>query len=424
MLIIKDKTELQRFIKRLRKRSTSEPVIEENVKKILNEVRKAGDKALIKYTKLFDRHSLPLKIDTEEIKEKAKEVSKEVLDALKFAAQRIRKFHKRQLESSWQYKEGDITLGQIIRPLHRIGAYVPGGKASYPSTVLMNIIPAQVAGVTEIAVCVPTPQGEINPTVCAALELLDIKEVYRIGGAQAIGALAYGTETIKKVDKIVGPGNIYVATAKKLVFGEVDIDMIAGPSEIMIVADSSANPAFIASDMLSQAEHDEMASSILVTTSEKLAFEVKKEISKQLKNLPKAEIAKKSLKNFGAILLVKSLEEATEFVNEIAPEHLEIMTEHPDELLPMIKNAGAIFLGQWNTEPIGDYVAGPNHTLPTGGTARFFSPLGVYDFIKRSSIIKIGKNGFKKFAPYVEILATLEGLQAHANTVKIRKTTL
>jgi len=424
MLIIKDKTELQRFIKRLRKSSTSEPVIEENVKKILNEVRKAGDKALIKYTKLFDRHSLPLKIDTEEIKEKAKEVSKEVLDALKFASQRIRKFHKRQLESSWQYKEGDITLGQIIRPLHRIGAYVPGGKASYPSTVLMNIIPAQVAGVTEIAVCVPTPQGEINPTVCAALELLDIKEVYRIGGAQAIGALAYGTETITKVDKIVGPGNIYVATAKKLVFGEVDIDMIAGPSEIMIVADISANPAFIASDMLSQAEHDEMASSILVTTSEKLAFEVKKEISKQLKTLPKAEIAKKSLKNFGAILLVKSLEEATEVVNEIAPEHLEIMTEHPDELLPMIKNAGAIFLGQWNTEPIGDYVAGPNHTLPTGGTARFFSPLGVYDFIKRSSIIKIGKNGFKKFAPYVEILATLEGLQAHANTVKIRKTTL
>lgn len=423
MLIIKDKTELQRFIKRLRKRSTSEPVIEENVKKILNEVKKAGDKALIKYTKLFDRHSLPFKIEPEEIKEKAKEVSKEVLDALKFAAQRIRKFHERQLESSWQYKEGDIILGQIIRPLHRIGAYVPGGKASYPSTVLMNIIPAQVAGVAEIAVCVPTPQGEINPTVCAALELLDIKEVYRIGGAQAIGALAYGTETIKKVDKIVGPGNIYVATAKKLVFGEVDIDMIAGPSEIMIVADSSANPAFIASDMLSQAEHDEMASSILVTTSEKLADEVKKEISKQLKTLPKAEIAKKSLKNFGAILLVKSLKEATEIVNEIAPEHLEIMTENPDELLPMLKNAGAIFLGQWSTEPIGDYVAGPNHTLPTSGTARFFSPLGVYDFLKRSSLIKVGKEGFSRLSSYVDVLATLEGLQAHANTVKIRKTT-
>lgn len=424
MLIIKDKTEIQRFIKKLRKRSVSDPEIEDNVKKILNEVKKTGDKALIKYTKLFDKHSLPLKIEPEEIKEKANEVSKEVLDALKFANERIRKFHERQLENSWQYKEGDITLGQIIRPIHRIGAYVPGGKACYPSTVLMNIIPAQVAGVSEIAVCVPTPQGKINPIVCAALKLLDIKEVYRIGGAQAIGALAYGTETVQKVDKIVGPGNIYVATAKKLVFGEVDIDMIAGPSEIMIIADNSATPAFIASDMLSQAEHDEMASSILVTISEKLAFEVKKEISKQLKTLPKAEIAKKSLKNFGAIILVKSLEEATEVVNKIAPEHLEIITEHPDELLPMLKNAGAIFLGQWSTEPIGDYVAGPNHTLPTGGTARFFSPLGVYDFIKRSSIIKIGKNGFKKFAPYVEILATLEGLQAHANTVKIRKTTL
>ncbi|MDI1471750.1 MAG: histidinol dehydrogenase [Thermodesulfovibrio sp.] len=423
MLIIKDKTEIQRFIKRLCKRSTSEPEIEENVKKILNEVKKKGYKALIKYTKLFDRHGLPLKIEPEEIKEKAKEVSKGVLNALKFAAQRIRKFHERQIEKSWKYKEGDIVLGQIIRPLHRIGAYVPGGKASYPSTVLMNIIPAQVAGVSEIAVCVPTPRGEINPTVCAALELLDIKEVYRIGGAQAIGALAYGTETIKKVDKIVGPGNIYVATAKKLVFGEVDIDMIAGPSEIMIVADSSANPAFIASDMLSQAEHDEMASSILVTTSEKLAYEVKKEISKQLKTLPKAEIAKQSLKNFGAIVLVQSLEEATEVVNKIAPEHLEIMTENSEELLPMVKNAGAIFLGPWSTEPIGDYVAGPNHTLPTGGTARFFSPLGVYDFIKRSSLIKIGKKGFEEIAPYVERLATIEGLQAHANTVKIRKPT-
>jgi len=416
-------SEIEKFIKKLRQRSVSDPKIEESVKKILNEVALNGDKALIKYTKIFDKHTLPIKIKPEEIQTFAKKTSKKVVNTLKFAAKRIKKFHEKQLEKSWKYKEGDIVLGQIIRPLHRIGAYVPGGKASYPSTVLMNIIPAQVAGVREIAVCVPTPQGEINPTVCAALELLNIKEVYRIGGAQAIGALAYGTETIKKVDKIVGPGNIYVATAKKLVFGEVDIDMIAGPSEIMIVADSSANPAFIASDMLSQAEHDEMASSILVTTSEKLAYEVKKEISKQLKTLPKAEIAKKSLKNFGAIVLVKSLEEATEVVNKIAPEHLEIMTEKPEELLPLIENAGAIFLGPWSTEPIGDYVAGPNHTLPTGGTARFFSPLGVYDFIKRSSLIKIGKKGFEEISPYVEMLATLEGLQAHANTVKIRKAT-
>lgn len=419
MQIIKS-SELEKFIKKLRKRTTSDIKIEERVKKILNEVARKGDRALIKYTRAFDKHSLPIKVKPEEIEENAQKVPKEIFEALTFAAQRIKKFHEHQIEKSWQYKEGDIVLGQIIRPLQRIGAYVPGGKASYPSTVLMNIIPAQVAGVSEIAVCVPTPQGEINPVVCAALQLLNIKEVYRIGGAQAIGALAYGTETIKKVDKIVGPGNIYVATAKKLVFGEVDIDMIAGPSEIMIIADDSANPVFVASDMLSQAEHDEMASSILVTTSEKLALAVKKEIAKQIKSLPKAEIAKKSLKNFGAIVLVKSLKKATEVANAIAPEHLEVMTENPDKLVSQLKNAGAIFLGQWTPEPIGDYVAGPNHTLPTGGTARFFSPLGVYDFIKRSSLIKVGPRGFKKFASYVEMLATLEGLQAHANTVKVR----
>ncbi|GAQ94352.1 histidinol dehydrogenase [Thermodesulfovibrio aggregans] len=423
MLTIKDKTELQRFIKKLRKRSTSEPEIETNVKKILSEVKKRGDKALIKYTKLFDKHTLPLKIEPDEIKEKTKEVSKEIIDALRFAAERIRRFHERQLEKSWQYEEEDITLGQLIRPIERVGAYVPGGKASYPSTVLMNIIPAQVAGVREIAVSVPTPHGELNSTVCAALHLLGIKEVYRVGGAQAVAAMAYGTETIKKVDKIVGPGNIYVATAKKLVFGEVDIDMIAGPSEILIIADSSANPAFVAADMLSQAEHDEMACSILVTTSEKVALEVKKEIARQIKSLPKSEIAKKSLKNFGAIIVVKSLNEACDVANEIAPEHLEVMTEKPDNLLPLLKNAGAIFLGQWTPEPIGDYVAGPNHTLPTSGTARFFSPLGVYDFLKRSSLIKVGKEGFNRLASYVDVLATLEGLQAHANTVKIRKTT-
>lgn len=423
MLTIKDKTELQRFIKKLRKRSISEPEIETNVKKILSEVKKRRDKALIKYTKLFDKHSLPLKIEPDEIKEKTKEVSKEIIDALRFAAERIRRFHERQLEKSWQYEEEDITLGQLIRPIERVGAYVPGGKASYPSTVLMNIIPAQVAGVREIAVCVPTPHGELNSTVCAALHLLRIKEVYRVGGAQAVAAMAYGTETIKKVDKIVGPGNIYVATAKKLVFGEVDIDMIAGPSEILIIADSSANPAFVAADMLSQAEHDEMACSILVTTSEKVALEVKKEIARQIKSLPKSEIAKKSLKNFGAIIVVKSLNEACDVANEIAPEHLEVMTEKPDNLLPLLKNAGAIFLGQWTPEPIGDYVAGPNHTLPTSGTARFFSPLGVYDFLKRSSLIKVGKEGFNRLASYVDVLATLEGLQAHANTVKIRKTT-
>lgn len=423
MQIIKEKKIFESFIKKLQKRTFFEPHIESKVKKILDEVRKRGDKALIKYTKLFDKHNLPTKIEIEEIEKNAKNVSKNVLEVLNFAADRIRRFHEKQIEKSWQYQEGDITLGQIIRPLERVGAYVPGGKAAYPSTVLMNIIPAQVAGVREIVVCVPTPNGELNPVVCATLSILGIEEAYRVGGAQAIAAMAYGTETIKKVDKIVGPGNIYVATAKKLVFGTVDIDMIAGPSEILIIADDSANPAYVASDMLSQAEHDEMACSVLVTTSEKLANSVKKEITKQLKKLPKASIAKESLKNFGAIIVVKSLQEACDVANTIAPEHLEVMTENPETLLPLIKNAGAIFLGQWTPEPIGDYVAGPNHTLPTSGTARFFSPLGVYDFIKRSSLIKVDKKGFERLAPYVEVLATLEGLQAHANTVKIRNIT-
>ncbi|MCS7215383.1 MAG: histidinol dehydrogenase [Thermodesulfovibrio sp.] len=421
MHIIRDNKNFLNFFKKIRKRTTSNQEIEESVRKILDEVIKKGDKALIKYNELFDKHRLPIEITSNEIKENSKKVSKDVIDALSFAAERIRKFHEKQLEKSWQYKEGDITLGQIIRPLERVGAYVPGGKASYPSTVLMNIIPAQVAGVNEIAVCVPTPNGEINPVLCAALNILGIQEVYRVGGAQAIGAMAYGTETIRKVDKIVGPGNIYVAMAKKLVFGEVDIDMIAGPSEILIIADSSANPAFVAADMLSQAEHDEMACSILVTTSQDLAQAVKKEITKQLKRLPKASIAKESLKNFGAIIMVNSLEEACNIANTIAPEHLEVITKNPEELLPLLKNAGAIFLGQWTPEPIGDYVAGPNHTLPTSGTARFFSPLGVYDFIKRSSLIKVGQRGFKKLASYVDVLATVEGLQAHANTIRIRK---
>lgn len=423
MQVIKEKEKFFKFLKKIHKRTTANIKTEKAVRKILNDVLKRGDKALFKYNEIFDKHKLPLKISLDEIKENSRKVSEDVINALKFAAKRIRKFHLRQIEKSWQYKEGDITLGQIIRPLERVGAYVPGGKAVYPSTVLMNIIPAQVAGVKEIAVCVPTPNGEINPVLCAALNILDIKEVYRVGGAQAIAALAYGTETIKKVDKIIGPGNIYVAVAKKLVFGEVDIDMIAGPSEILIIADESANPAFVAADMLSQAEHDEMACSVLITTSEYLAQSVKKEITKQLKTLPKAFIAKESLKNFGAIIIVSSLEEACHIANTIAPEHLEVITKNPEELLPLLKNAGAIFLGQWTTEPIGDYVAGPNHTLPTSGTARFFSPLGVYDFIKKSSLIKVGEKGFKKLAPYVEILATLEGLQAHANTVKIRKIT-
>ncbi len=284
----------------------------------------------------------------------------------------------------------------------------------------MNIIPAQVAGVSEIALCVPTPKGETNPYVMAAIKLLGVKEVYRIGGAQAIGAMAYGTETIKKVDKIVGPGNIYVATAKRLVFGEVDIDMIAGPSEVLIIADAYANPVFAAADLLSQAEHDEIASAILITDSLVFAKKVSSEVASQLKKLKRKEIAIKSISKYGAIIIVKDIKGAAKISNDIAPEHLEIMTQKPEKLLTEIKNAGAIFLGSWSPEPMGDYSAGPNHTLPTGGTAKFSSPLGVYDFLKRSSLISFKKEGFMRLAKTVETIADTEGLEAHGNTVRVR----
>jgi histidinol dehydrogenase len=311
-------------------------------------------------------------------------------------------------------------LGLLIKPIERVGVYIPGGKAFYPSTVLMNVIPAQVAGVKEIALCVPLSGGKINPGIAAALKLLGLKEVYRIGGAQAIAAMAYGTRTIKRVDKIVGPGNIYVSIAKKLVFGDVDIDMIAGPSEILIIADRAANPSFIAADLLGQAEHDEMASSILITDSELLAKKVKNELGKQLKNLKRKNIAKKSVDKYGAIIITKNLKTAVDMANQIAPEHLEIMTRMPVSFLPKIKNAGAIFLGEWTPETIGDYAAGPNHTLPTCGTAKFSSPLGVYDFIKRSNLINFKKDGFINLARTVESFADTEGLEAHANTIRIR----
>jgi histidinol dehydrogenase len=285
----------------------------------------------------------------------------------------------------------------------------------------MNVIPAQVAGVKEIAICVPTPKGEINPYVMAAINLLGVKEVYRIGGAQAIGAMAYGTETIKKADKIVGPGNIYVAIAKKLVFGVVDIDMIAGPSEILIIADDSANPAFVAADLLGQAEHDEFASSLLITDSKGLADAVDEEVERKVDKLKRKEIIRKSLDNYGAIIIAKDINEAVGLSNSIAPEHLEIMTKNPMDVLPMIKNAGAIFLGEWTPEALGDYSAGPNHTLPTGGTARFSSPLGVYDFVKRSSLLYFTKDGFAELAETVKTVAVAEGLEAHGDTIRVRQ---
>ncbi|RJR17593.1 MAG: histidinol dehydrogenase [Nitrospiraceae bacterium] len=413
------------FIASLKKRASTsvyEDEIQKSVRKIVADVQKHGDSAVKKYTEKFDSLKLiRLSVSAKEIEAAARKTDDKFLKALKLSAARIRAFHERQKEKSWKFAKDGITLGQIIRPLERVGVYVPGGKAAYPSTVLMNVIPAQVAGVKEIALCVPTPDGRVNPYVAAAIKLLGVREVYRIGGAQAVAALAYGTRTINKVDKIVGPGNIFVAVAKKLVFGEAGIDMIAGPSEILIIADRTAEPSFIAADMLGQAEHDEMASSILITDSMIMAQAVEKELAVQLKKLKRKDIARKSLNKYGAIIITKNLDRAAEVANQIAPEHLEIMTRTPSKLLPMIRNAGAIFLGKWTPEPMGDYSAGPNHTLPTGGTARFSSPLGVYDFIKRTSLLDFSKAGFMGLADTVETFADVEGLEAHGNTVRIRR---
>jgi histidinol dehydrogenase len=422
MKILKNKEEVKRFILKLQRRVLEPPEdILRAVKSIVEDVRKNGDRALLKYTKRFDGISLktPL-IPEKRIKEAARNVEKDLLRALRIAEERIRRFHERQKERSWSYKDNGAVLGQIIRPIERVGVYVPGGRAAYPSTVLMNVIPAQVAGVKEIAIVTPTPQGILNPYVSAAIDMLGVREVYSIGGAQAIAALAFGTEGIKKVDKIVGPGNIYVALAKKLVFGVVDIDMIAGPSEVLVIADRFQRPDFIAADLLSQAEHDENASSVLITSSIKLAREVQEEMKRQLKLLKRKDIALRSIKRFGALIVTKDLVEAASIANMIAPEHLELMIEEPRSLLPHIKHAGAIFMGRWTPEPLGDYVAGPNHTLPTGGTARFSSPLGVYDFIKRSSLLEFTEKGFRKLAPLVETIAGVEGLDAHARTIRVR----
>jgi len=422
MKILKNKEEVKRFILKLQRRVLEPPEdILRAVKSIVEDVRKNGDRALLKYTKRFDGISLktPL-IPEKRIKEAARNVEKDLLRALRIAEERIRRFHERQKERSWSYKDNGAVLGQIIRPIERVGVYVPGGRAAYPSTVLMNVIPAQVAGVKEIAIVTPTPQGILNPYVSAAIDMLGVREVYSIGGAQAIAALAFGTEGIKKVDKIVGPGNIYVALAKKLVFGVVDIDMIAGPSEVLVIADRFQRPDFIAADLLSQAEHDENASSVLITSSIKLAREVQEEIKRQLKLLKRKDIALRSIKRFGALIVTKDLVEAASIANMIAPEHLELMIDEPRSLLPHIKHAGAIFMGRWTPEPLGDYVAGPNHTLPTGGTARFSSPLGVYDFIKRSSLLEFTEKGFRKLAPLVETIAGVEGLDAHARTIRVR----
>ncbi|NOY54323.1 MAG: histidinol dehydrogenase, partial [Deltaproteobacteria bacterium] len=354
--------------------------------------------------------------------EAAKGADTRTIEALEHAAGRIRRFHEKQRESTWSERDDDgVELGQIIRPLKRVGIYVPGGKASYPSSVLMNAVTAKVAGVSEIIMVTPTPNGEINPYVLAAARIAGVDRIFRIGGAQAVAALAYGTERIPQVDKIVGPGNIYVALAKKLVFGLVDIDMIAGPSEILVLADETADPGFIAADLLSQAEHDELAWPILVATSRSLIDAVEKAIEKQLEELPRREIARKSLDRFGSLIFVPNLEKGAEVANAIGPEHLEVMTAVPKEILGSLENAGAIFCGPFTPEPVGDYMAGPNHVLPTGGTSRFFSPLHVGDFYKRSSLLSFTEAGFRKIADDTIRLAELEGLPGHARSVRIRK---
>ena len=396
---------------------------DERVREILKDVKKKGDEAVLQLTHKYDRHSLPLeqiRVTSDEIKTAYTELNEEELNALREAAKRIRLFHERQKQNSWTYEDEGITLGQMVRPIELAGIYVPGGKASYPSSVLMNAIPAKVAGVERLIMCSPFPDGQTRPHVLVAADLAGVTEIFKIGGAQAVAAMAYGTDTIPRVDKIVGPGNIFVALAKRLVFGVVDIDMIAGPSEILIVADSSANPVFVAADLLSQAEHDEDAISILVTPDDSLAKEVQKELKSQVKTLNKKAIAEASLDNNCYLFVTDTIEEAVNMANKIAPEHLELCIENPEKWTEKVKNAGAVFMGHYTPEAMGDYLAGPNHVLPTSGTARFSSPLGVYDFIKRTSLISYTKEALQNCGKTVTLLAEMEDLGAHAKSVKLR----
>lgn len=395
------------------------------VQNIIDEVKNQGDEAIIKHISMFDKwtpkDASALVVDEKIIEEAYHNADEALKDALLLAYERIKSFHEKQMPKSWiDYEENGSMLGQKITPVDCAGLYIPGGKASYPSSMLMNAIPAQVAGVKEIIVCVPTPNDELNPVVLAAAYVCGISKIFKVGGASAIAAMAYGTDSIPKADVITGPGNIYVATAKKLLFGEVNIDMIAGPSEIGVLADSDANPELIAIDLLSQAEHDEMARSILITDSEELALKVASEVEIALKILPRAEIARKSIEANGVIIISNDLSHSIKLMNKIAPEHLEVMTKNPHELLPLIKHAGAIFLGENTPEAIGDYVAGPNHTLPTSGTARFFSPLGVENFLKRSSIISMSKSGLQEVGAAAALIAGIEGLDAHRMSVEKR----
>lgn len=398
----------------------------DNVSKIVStiiaDIKSSGNNALKEHIEKFDKWHVGedknLEVCTDEMKKAYDALNPKLKDALQLAYDRIRSYHEKLLPKSWlDFEDNGTVLGQKVTPVDRAGLYIPGGKAAYPSSLLMNAIPAIVAGVKEIVVCTPAPNNELNPLLLAAMHLCGIQKAYKVGGASAIAAMAYGTQSIPKVDVITGPGNIFVATAKKLVFGEVNIDMIAGPSEIGILADSSSNPNFLAIDLLSQAEHDEMASSILITPSLEIAQKTREEVFVWLEKLERKAIAEVSIRERGAIIVTKDMDEAISLMNQIAPEHLEIMTAHPFDLLPHIRHAGAIFMGSYTPEPIGDYVAGPNHTLPTGGTAKFYSPLGVENFLKRSSIISMSKKGIEEIGEACALLAHTEGLGAHEASV-------
>ena len=414
-------THLEKILKRAKSPSHT---VEGTVRTILDDVKDQGDTAVIYYSEKFDKWKMSssmLKVRDEEIKKAFDLAERKDIEVLKLAADRIEKFHRNQVQNSWIITEEEGTiLGQMIRPMERIGIYVPGGKASYPSSVLMAALPAKVAGVQEIIMVTPAMDGTINPHVLIAANLAGVGSIFKVGGAQAIAALAYGTETIPRVDKIVGPGNIYVACAKRMVFGDVDIDMIAGPSEVLIISDGTGSPEYIACDLLSQAEHDEMAASFLITNSQAFAHKVNDELKKELESLERKTIAQYAIQNNSAIIITRNITESIDLANGIAPEHLELAVDRPFEILSQIRNAGAIFLGHTSPEAVGDYLAGPNHILPTGGTARFSSPLGVDDFIKKSSIISFSRDALNKIGDHIIRIAGMEGLEAHALSVKKR----
>ncbi len=425
ILDLTDKTKNELLNNLLNRNPGSYTQYEEAVNDIIDNVRKNGDTALFEYTSKFDKcdiNASTIKVTRDEIDEAYSQLDAEFIEVMKKSAENIRVFHEKQKRNTWiETKEDGTILGQRIIPVEISGVYVPGGKAAYPSSVLMNVVPAKVAGVSRIIMCTPPGKdGKVNPGTLVAADIAGVTEVYKVGGAQAIAAMAFGTESVPKVDKITGPGNIYVALAKKACFGHVSIDSIAGPSEILVLADETANPRYVAADLLSQAEHDELASAILVTTSKELAQKVSAEIDGFLKVLEREEIIRKSLDNYGYIFIADNMEDAIDVTNTVASEHLEIITKNPFETMTRIKNAGAIFLGEYSSEPLGDYYAGPNHILPTNGTARFFSPLSVDDFVKKSSIISYSRSALETAHRDIELFAKKEGLTAHANSIAVR----